>query len=77
MEAKRQLDVLDCRLAESKHLAGTAYEIADIDTFLGMSVAGREAPRIVNCVSGKPASQLHERHIASDFDTKTEDKLQP
>ena len=32
--------------------------------------------RMVNRVSGDPASQLHERHDASDFDTKTQDKLQ-
>ncbi len=30
MEAKRQLDVLDRRLAESKYLAGDSYTIADI-----------------------------------------------
>jgi len=32
--------------------------------------------RMVNRVSGDPASQLHERHDAGDFDTKTQDKLQ-
>ncbi len=31
--------------------------------------------RMVNRVSGDPASQLHERHEASDFETKTQDKL--
>ncbi len=31
--------------------------------------------RMVNRVSGDPKSQLHERHDASDFDTKTQDKL--
>ena len=31
--------------------------------------------RKVNRVSGDPASQLHERHDASDFDMKTQDKL--
>ena len=31
--------------------------------------------RMVNRVSGDPASQLHERHDASDFDTKTQDKI--
>ena len=31
--------------------------------------------RMVNRVSGAPASQLHERHDASDFDTQTQDKL--
>jgi GST-like protein len=33
--------------------------------------------RMVNRVSGEPASQLHERHDASDFETKTQDKLAP
>jgi GST-like protein len=31
--------------------------------------------RMVNRISGDPASQLHERHDASDFDTKTQDKI--
>ncbi|MCY7308354.1 MAG: glutathione-dependent disulfide-bond oxidoreductase [Rhodoferax sp.] len=31
--------------------------------------------RMVNRVLGDPASQLHERHEAGDFDTKTQDKL--
>jgi GST-like protein len=31
--------------------------------------------RMVNRVSGDPASQLHERHDAGDFDTKTQDKI--
>jgi GST-like protein len=30
--------------------------------------------RMVNRVQGQPASQLHERHDASDFDTQTQDK---
>ncbi len=33
--------------------------------------------RMVNRVTGDPASQLHERHDASDFDTRTQDKLAP
>ncbi|MBI5258084.1 MAG: glutathione-dependent disulfide-bond oxidoreductase [Burkholderiales bacterium] len=33
--------------------------------------------RMVNRVTGQPASQLHERHDASDFDTRTQDKLAP
>jgi GST-like protein len=31
--------------------------------------------RMVNKVSGDPSLQLHERHDASDFETKTQDKL--
>ena len=33
--------------------------------------------RMVNRTSGQPSGQLHERHDASDFDTKTQDKLAP
>ena len=32
--------------------------------------------RMVNRKSGDPAFQLHERHDASDFDTRTQDKLE-
>ncbi|MGH7102959.1 MAG: glutathione-dependent disulfide-bond oxidoreductase [Acetobacteraceae bacterium] len=31
--------------------------------------------RMVNRTSGEPSSQLHERHDAGDFETRTEDKL--
>ena len=31
--------------------------------------------RMVNRTSGEPSSQLHERHEAEDFETKTQDKL--
>jgi GST-like protein len=31
--------------------------------------------RMVNRTSGNPAGQLHERHDASDFDTRTQDKV--
>jgi GST-like protein len=31
--------------------------------------------RMVNRASGDPSEQLHERHDASDFDTKTQDKI--
>jgi GSH-dependent disulfide-bond oxidoreductase len=31
--------------------------------------------RMVNRLSGEPSSQLHKGHDASDFDTKTQDKL--
>jgi GST-like protein len=33
--------------------------------------------RMVNRVQGDPASQLHERHDASDFDLRTQDKIGP
>jgi GST-like protein len=108
MEAKRQLDVLDRRLAETAYLAGDAYTIADMAVwpwygglvkgwiyeaaeFLSVqdyrnvrrwadAVGERPAVqrgRMVNRMVGDPASQLHERHDASDFDTKTQDKLTP
>ena len=106
MEVKRQLDVLDRRLAESDYLGGTEYTIADIavwpwygalakglvydaaeflqvDSYKNVqrwtdTVAARPAVkrgRMVNRTYGDPASQLHERHDASDFDTKTQDKV--
>ncbi len=106
METKRLLDVLDRRLAESKHVAGPDYTIADIAIFPwygGLAKFGQygaaeflavheyknvqrwadmllERPavrrgRMVNRLSGAPSEQLHERHDASDFDTKTQDKL--
>jgi GST-like protein len=31
--------------------------------------------RMVNRTWGDPASQLHERHDASDFETRTQDKI--
>jgi len=42
-------------------------------------IGGREAVRrgrMVNAVFGKPENQLRERHDASDFETKTQDKLE-
>ena len=36
---------------------------------------GARRGRMVNRTWGEPSSQLHERHEASDFDTKTQDKL--
>jgi GSH-dependent disulfide-bond oxidoreductase len=107
MEVKRQLDVLDRRLADNEFLAGDQYTVADIAVwpwygalakgllyeggeFLQVqeysnvqrwtdAIAGRPAVkrgRMVNRIAGAPASQLHERHDASDFLTKTQDKLQ-
>jgi GST-like protein len=32
--------------------------------------------RIVNRLQGDPSAQLHERHDASDFDLRTQDKLE-
>src|ERR1700760_2227465 len=106
MEVKRQLDVLDRRLAESEYLAGPNYTIADIAVWpwygglvKGLLYEGGEflsvqdyknvqrwtdqiakrptvkRGRMVNRVMGDPASQLHERHDASDFDTRTQDKI--
>jgi GST-like protein len=106
MEVKRQLDVLDRRLAETRYLAGDDYTIADIAVwpwygtlakgqlygageFLQVheyanvlrwtdEIAGRPAAqrgRMVNRTWGQPSSQLHERHDASDFDSRTQDKL--
>ena len=108
MEVKRQLDVLDKRLAHSAYLAGPAYTIADMAAwpwygqlaggkvygageFLGVAdyvhlqrwtaeIAARPAVtrgRKVNCLFGPLEDQLHERHDASDFDLRTQDKLAP
>ena len=38
---------------------------------------GARRGRMVNRTWGEPASQLHERHEAGDFDTRTQDKLAP
>jgi GSH-dependent disulfide-bond oxidoreductase len=106
MEAKRQLDVLDRRLAQSEYVAGDRYTIADIailpwyggvakglvygaaeflssqdyknvqrwaDMLLARPAVQRG--RMVNRTSGDPAGQLHERHDAGDFATRTQDKL--
>jgi GSH-dependent disulfide-bond oxidoreductase len=106
MEAKRQLDVLDRRLAETEYIAGSVYTIADMAIFpwYGELAKGRlygageflncseyknvlrwvdailtrpavKQGRMVNRLYGEPSTQLHERHDASDFETKTQDKL--
>lgn len=106
MEAKRQLDVLDQRLADNRYLSGDDYTIADIATapWYGRMVQGdaynagefldvgiyknviRWADEVmsrpafkrgamVNKPFGPPEEQLHERHDASDFDTRTQDKI--
>jgi GST-like protein len=106
MEAKRQLDVLDRRLAESEYVAGPDYTVADMaiwpwygllaqgelyeaGEFLQVGeyanlqrwsrqVAARPAVqrgRMVNRTTGDLSGQLHERHDAGDFETKTQDKL--
>jgi GST-like protein len=107
MEAKRQLDVLDRRLAEVRYVAGSDYTVADMaiwpwygqlaqgllygaGEFLQVQdythvrrwadeIAARPAVvrgRMVNRTSGDPSQQLHERHDASDFTLRTQDKLQ-
>jgi GST-like protein len=108
MEVKRQLDVLDRRLAESEYVAASAYTIADMAIFpwYGALAKGSlygageflsvqdykhvqrwadmllERPavkrgRMVNRTFGDPSNQLHERHDARDFDTKTQDRVLP
>lgn len=65
---------------------GTVYEAAEfLDTASykhlmawAEKIAARPAVqrgRMVNRAFGEPSSQLHERHDASDFDTKTQDKI--
>ncbi|MEA5445340.1 glutathione-dependent disulfide-bond oxidoreductase [Gammaproteobacteria bacterium AB-CW1] len=106
METKRQLDVLDRRLADQPYIAGKEYSIADmaIWPWYGVLVLGRlydaaeflavheykhllrwarqidERPavqrgRMVNRIWGEPEEQLPERHDASDFEHRTQDKL--
>ena len=107
MEVKRQLDVLDRRLADNEYMAGDEYTIADmaIWPWYGALAAGAaydageflqvheyenvqrwrkqigarepvKRGRMVNRTFGEPETQLRERHDASDFDTKTQDKVE-
>ncbi len=108
MEVKRQLDVLDRRLADNQFMCGGEYTIADMSIwpwyggvvanvvyeaseFLQTQeythvnrwtreIAARDAVkrgRMVNRTSGPPETQLHERHDASDFELRTQDKIAP
>lgn len=109
MEAKRQFDVLNRRLADSEFVAGPDYTIADIAIWpwyggvaLGRTYEGADEflavheyehvvrwakqiderlavkrGRIVNNLTGELHEQLHERHDLSDFELRTQDKLQP
>jgi GST-like protein len=107
METKRQLDVLERRLGESRFLGGGDYTIADIAVWpwygglaKGLLYGAREflavheyknvnrwadeigarpavkRGRIVNRAQGEPSQQLRERHDASDFELRTQDKLE-
>ncbi len=61
-----------------------AGEFLDVDTYKNVArwteeIAARQAVqrgRMVNRISGDPSEQLHERHDASDFDHRTQDKLE-
>lgn len=60
--------------------AGTFLEAASYRNVMRWTneIAARPAVKrgcMVNRTSGDPAGQLHERHDASDFDTKTQDKV--
>src|ERR1700761_1837582 len=60
--------------------AGTFLDVQTYTNVIRWTDAIAQRPtvrrgRMVNRVFGEPASQLHERHHASDFDTRTQDKL--
>jgi GST-like protein len=106
MEVKREMDVLNQRLAQHRFVGGDEYTIADMaiwpwygglakgerydaGEFLQVQeythvirwaneIEARPAVkrgRMVNRVMGPLDQQLHERHDASDFLTRTQDKL--
>jgi GST-like protein len=107
MEVKRELDVLNQRLADNRYVCGDDYTIADmaIWPWYGSLAKGEryesgeflqvheythvirwadeiearpavQRGRMVNRVMGPLSMQLHERHDASDFELRTQDKLQ-
>ncbi len=64
-------------LYEAKEfLAVHEYEHVIRWTDMLMARPAFQRGRMVNRAFGEPSSQLHERHDASDFETKTADKLQ-
>ena len=106
MEVKRQLSVLDRRLAEAKYLVGDDYTVADMAVWSWYAILAKDKiyevgeflqvqeyknvqrwvdtiearpavnrGRMVNATWGKPPEKLHQRHDASDFETKTQDKI--
>jgi GST-like protein len=106
MEVKRELDVLNRRLADHRFIGGDNYTIADmaIWPWYGSLAKGErydsgeflqvheythvirwadeiearpavQRGRMVNRVMGPLETQLHERHDASDFLHRTQDKL--
>jgi GSH-dependent disulfide-bond oxidoreductase len=107
MEVKRQLDVLDRRLGETKYMAGDDYTIADMAIWpwygglvkgwqygaaeflsvqdyknvqrwadlIGERPAAKRGRMVNRTFAGEPSSQLPERHDASDFESRTQDKL--
>ena len=107
MEVKRQLDVLDRRLADNAYLCGSDYTIADIavwpwygalvfnaiygaaefldtDSYTHVKRWAREIEsrpavqrgQMVNRTWGPLEQQLRERHNASDFENRTQDKME-
>lgn len=66
------------------NLVYSAAEFLEADTYTHVNrwtkqIAGRDAVkrgRMVNRTFGEPETQLHERHDAGDFETRTQDKLE-